>query len=61
MTTYIEKKHYHVGKKLPMSVLYGAQIIYFKPMAFELEHLFLTENTVKCIHFQDYKHEINAL
>ena len=37
--TYIEKKHYHVGKMLPTWVLYGSQILDFNPMMFRLEHL----------------------
>ena len=56
---YIEKKHYHVAKKLRVSVLYGTLILYFNPMIFRLEHLALVENTV--IHFQDYRQEINTL
>ena len=61
MPAYIEKKHYHVGKKLTTSVLYGTQIFYFNPMIFWLEHLFLVENTVKHVHFQDDIQDINAL
>ena len=36
---YIKKNHYHVGKKLPIFVLYGTQIVYFNPIIFQLEHL----------------------
>ena len=49
------------AKKLPTSVLYGSQVLYFNPMIFRLEHLSVVENTVKHIHFQDYRHEIIAL
>ena len=59
MFTNIEKKHYHVGKKLPMSVLYGTQILHFNALIFGLEHLSLVENTV--VHFQDHRQEIDAL
>ena len=58
---YIEKKHYHLAKKLPTSVLYGTQMLYFNPVIFRLEHLSLVENTNKQIHFQDHIQEINAL
>ena len=61
MPTYIEKKHYYVGKKFPMWVLYGTQIFYFNPMIFRLEHLSPVENTVKHIHFRDHSQEISAL
>ena len=46
MPGYIEKEHYHVGKKFPVPVLYGIQILYFSPMMFQLEHLPYTGN--KC-------------
>ena len=39
MLTYVEKKHYHIVKKLPMLVLYGTQIFYFNPMIYQLRHL----------------------
>ena len=61
MPTYIEKKHYHVSKKLSIWVLYGTQMLYFNPMIFPLEHVSLVENTVKHIHLQDHRQEINAL
>ena len=61
MQTFIEKKHYYVGKKLLTWVLYGIQILYFNPVIFRFEHLFLVENTVKHIHFRDHRQEINAL
>ena len=54
MPKYIEKKHYHVGKKI-------ANVGYFNLTMFWLEHLSLVENTVKYIHFQDQGQEINAL
>ena len=59
MPRYIEKKHYHIDKKLPASVLYGTMILYFNPLTIQLKHLSLVENTV--IHFQDHRQEINAL
>ena len=59
MPTCIERKHYQVGKKLPTSVLYRTQILYFNPVMFRLEHLSLVQNIV--IHFQDHRQEINAL
>ena len=59
MPRYIEKKHCHIDKKLPTSVLYGTKILYFNPLTIQLKHLSLVENTV--IHFQDHKQEINAL
>ena len=59
MPKYIEKKHYHVGKKLRTSVLDGTQILYFNPMIFRLERLSLVEKTL--INFQDHRQEINAL
>ena len=55
MPTYIEKKYYHVGKKLQTWILYCTQILYFNPMVFRLKHLSLVENTVKHIHFWDHR------
>ena len=49
------------AKKLPTSVFYGTQILYFNPMLFWLEHLSLVENTVKHNHFQDHIQETNGL
>ena len=64
MPTYIEKKHYHISKKLlmlPTWVFYGTQILYFNPMKFWLDHLSLVQNTAKLNYFQDYRQETNAL
>ena len=49
------------AKKLPTSVLFGTQLLYFNPVIFRLKHLSLVENTVKRIHFQYHIQEINAL
>ena len=61
MPAYIEKKHYHLEKELPTSVLYGIQIVYFNPMIFRLEYLSLVENAVNHIHFQDHIQKTNGL
>ena len=61
MPAYIEKKHYHLEKELPASVLYGIQIVSFNPMIFRLEYLSLVENTVNHIHFQDHIQKTNGL
>ena len=45
LPTFIGKKHYDVGKKLPLSVLHDTQILYFNPLILRLEHLSLVENT----------------
>ena len=58
MPTYIEKKHYHVGKKV-------ADICF----VWHLDTLFQPNDilvgtslfTIKHIHFQDHRQEINAL
>ena len=39
--------------------MYDTQILYFNAMIFRLEHLSLAENTVKHIHSQDHKQEVN--
>ena len=49
------------AKKLPTSVSYGNQKLYFNPMIFRLENLAVVENTVKHIHFQGHIEELNAL
>ena len=57
---YIEKKHYHVGKK-DADVGFEWQILYFNPMIFLLEHQCFVENTVEHIHFEGHRQEISAL
>ena len=49
------------AKKLPTSVSYGNQKLYFNPMIFRLENLAVVENTVKHIHFQGHIEKLNAL
>ena len=41
----IEKKHYHVTKRVADVSLHGTQILYLDPMIFQLEHLSLVEKT----------------
>ena len=60
MPTYIEKKHYHGGKKVADVGFVSTQILDFNPLIFRLEHLSLVESTVKHIHFQGHRQDINA-
>ena len=56
---YIEKKHYHVGKK-DADVGVVRQILYFNPVIFPLEHHCFVENAVKHLHFEGHRQEVNA-
>ena len=56
MPAYIDKKHYHLGKKVA-NVRFGWYPD-TNPLIFRLEGLSLVENTVKHIHFQDHIQEI---
>ena len=52
---------YHVGKKVADVGFVWYLDTLFQPTIFRLENLSLVENTVKHIHFQDNKQEINVL
>ena len=53
MTAYIEKKHYQVGKKVAHVGFPWHPDTLFQPNDFLVGHLFLVENIVDSIHFQD--------
>ena len=61
MAMYIGKNHDHMGKTLPTLVLCDTQIFYFYPMMLRLKQLSLVENTIKHIHLQDHRQEMNTL
>ena len=61
LSTYIEKKHYHVNKKVADTGSEWNPDTFFNPVIFWLEYPTLIENIVNHIHFHDHRQEINVL